>query len=119
MSRRRIWLVAAAAALGWWLFENASLPRLRATFVPWMHRLERYRDALETTRNALRRRDVGAAVEPEGIAALRAWAWKDLDRVAIVSFDAGKAAPSAGISDRACAGFMLSAGAAHRDDPVR
>ena len=25
--------------------------------------------------------------EPEGIAALRAWAWKDLDRVALVSFD--------------------------------
>jgi hypothetical protein len=87
MSRRRIWLVAAAAALGWWLFENASLPRLRATFIPWMHRLERYRDALETTRGALRRPDAGAAVEPEGIAVLRAWAWKDLDRVAIVSFD--------------------------------
>ena len=87
MSRRRIWLVAAIAALGWWLFENASLPRLRATFIPWMHRLERYRDALETTRAALRRRDAGAAQEPEGLAALRAWAWKDLDRVAIVSFD--------------------------------
>ncbi|MEO8054814.1 MAG: CRTAC1 family protein [Acidobacteriota bacterium] len=87
MSRRRIALLAALAALGWWLFENASLPRLRATFVPWMHRLERYRDALETTRAALRRRDAGAAQEPEGLAALRAWAWKDLERVAIVSFD--------------------------------
>ncbi len=80
-------LAAALAALGWWLFENASLPRLRATFVPWMHRLERYRDALETTRAALRRRDAGGESEPDGIAALRAWAWRDLDRVAIVSFD--------------------------------
>jgi hypothetical protein len=52
-----------------------------------MHRLERYRDALETTRAALRKRDAGAPGEPEGIAALRAWAWKDLDRVALVSFD--------------------------------
>jgi hypothetical protein len=91
MSRRRRWAVTAAAAtsavLGIWLFENASLSRLRAEFIPWMHRLERYRDALETTRAALRRRDAGGATEPNGIAELRAWAWKDLDRVAIVSFD--------------------------------
>ena len=51
-----------------------------------MHRLERYRDALERTRAALRTRDAQPG-EPEGIAALRAWAWKDLDRVALVSFD--------------------------------
>ena len=91
MSRRKVWAAAAAAAvlalLGVWLFNNASLSRLRATFIPWMHRLERYRDALETTRAALRKRDAGAPGEPEGIAALRAWAWKDLDRVALVSFD--------------------------------
>jgi enediyne biosynthesis protein E4 len=79
--------VAAIAVLGVWLFENASLSRLRAEFIPWMHRLERYRDALEATRAALRRRDADAANEPEGIAALHAWAWKDLDRVALVSFD--------------------------------
>jgi hypothetical protein len=91
MSRRKLWAAAAAAAalalLGGWLFQNASLSRLRAEFIPWMHRLERYRDALETTRAALRRRDAGAAGEPDGIAGLRAWAWKDLDRVALVSFD--------------------------------
>src|SRR5512141_3192947 len=80
-------VVVALVALGLWLFENASLARLRAEFIPWMHRLERYRDALETTRAALRRRDAGGAAEAEGIAALRAWAWKDLDRVALVSFD--------------------------------
>ena len=79
--------MAAVAVLGFWLFQNASLARLRAEFIPWMHRLERYRDALETTRAALRRRDAGTAGEPDGIAALRAWAWKDLDHVALVSFD--------------------------------
>ena len=91
MSRRKLWAAAAAAAalalLGVWFFRNASLSRLRAEFIPWMHRLERYRDALETTRAALRRRDAGAPGEPAGIAELRAWAWKDLERVAIVSFD--------------------------------
>src|SRR5271169_3453698 len=89
MSRRRGWAVAAVAAsvaLGVWLFQNASLARLRAEFIPWMHRLERYRDALERTRAALRARDA-QPVEPEGIAGLRAWAWKDLDRVVLVSFD--------------------------------
>ncbi|MGZ5426287.1 MAG: FG-GAP repeat domain-containing protein, partial [Thermoanaerobaculia bacterium] len=92
MSRKKLWAaVAVSAVLGVWLFQNASLSRLRAEFIPWMHRLERYRDALERTRAALRRRDAGSAGESEGIAALRAWAWKDLDRVALVSFDvAGK-----------------------------
>src|ERR1019366_8966059 len=91
MARRKLWAAAAAAValavLLVWLFNNASLPRLRAEFIPWMHRLERYRDALETTRAALRRRNAGAADEPEGVAGLRSWAWKDLDRVALVSFD--------------------------------
>ena len=72
--------------LGVWLFQNASLPRLRAEFIPWMHRLERYRDALEKTRAALRARGAQQG-DPEGITAIRDWAWKDLDRVAVVSFD--------------------------------
>ncbi|MCM3876292.1 MAG: hypothetical protein NEA02_07720, partial [Thermoanaerobaculia bacterium] len=90
MSPRRRWsaaaVFAALAALSVWLFQNASLTRLRAEFIPWMHRLERYRDALETARAALRARGAQQG-DPEGIAELRAWAWKDLDRVAIVSFD--------------------------------
>src|SRR5450830_1694189 len=91
MSPRKRWAataaaVAAIAVLGVWLFENASLPRLRAEFIPWMHRLERYRDALEQTRSALRARSAQPG-DPEGIAELRAWAWKDLDRVAVVSFN--------------------------------
>jgi hypothetical protein len=89
MSRKKLWAAAAIAAsiaLGVWLFQNASLARLRAEFIPWMHRLERYRDALERTRAALRTRDAWPQ-DPEGIAEVRAWAWKDLDRVALVSFD--------------------------------
>src|SRR5450830_1260418 len=83
MSPRKRWAataaaVAAIAVLGVWLFENASLPRLRAEFIPWMHRLERYRDALEQTRSALRARSAQPG-DPEGIAEFRAWAWKDLD----------------------------------------
>src|ERR1017187_7268742 len=88
MSRKKLCAAAAVlAVLLVWLFQNASLSRLRAEFIPWMHRLERYRDALETTRAARRRRNAGAAGKAEGIEALRAWAWKDLDRVALVSFD--------------------------------
>ncbi len=87
---RRRWLAACAiaglAALGLWLYENASIPRLRAEFEPWMHRLERYRDALETTRAALRSHGARAG-EPDGIAELRLWAWESLDRIAGVSFD--------------------------------
>lgn len=93
MSRRRRWAatstvaaVAASVVLGVWLFRNASLSRLRAEFIPWMHRLERYRDALEQTRSALRARSAQPG-DPDGIAELRAWAWKDLDRVAVVSFN--------------------------------
>src|SRR5258706_13913410 len=87
---RRRWLAACAiaglAALGLWLYENASIPRLRAEFEPLMHRLERYRDALETTRAALRSHGARAG-EPDGIAELRLWAWESLDRIAGVSFD--------------------------------
>ena len=50
-----------------------------------MHRLERWRDAAEATRRALRRRDP-APSDPAGLARLREWAWKDLQRVAFVSY---------------------------------
>src|SRR5450759_2270994 len=91
MSRKKLWAAAAVSAvLLVWLFQNASLSRLRAEFIPWMHRLERYRDALERTRAALRTREAAPA-DPDGVGALRAWAWADLDRIALVSFDvAGK-----------------------------
>ncbi len=50
-----------------------------------MHRLERYRDALEAARSALRSR-AGAPGEPAGVAAVRVWAWSGLEKVAIVSY---------------------------------
>jgi hypothetical protein len=72
------------AAAGVWTYENASITRLRRRFVPWMHRLSRWRDGVEATRSALRRRDAGPA-DPDGIAALRLWAWSGLARTSFVS----------------------------------
>jgi enediyne biosynthesis protein E4 len=70
---------------GVWLYENASIDRLRSGFVPWMRRLEHWRDGVEAARRALASRQPRSD-DPAGIAALRAWVWKDLDRVASVSF---------------------------------
>ncbi len=75
----------ALAAAGWWIYENASLTRLRAGFRPWMQRLERWRDGCEATRRALRSREATAA-DPTGISELRAWAWRDLARIAYVDY---------------------------------
>ena len=77
--------VGLLLAAGIWLYENASLERLRREFVPWMHRLERWRNTAEETRRALKRRDPSPS-DPAGLARLREWAWKDLDRVAWVSY---------------------------------
>lgn len=90
--RRNLGALALLLAVGvsLWLYRNASLPRLRAEFIPWMHRLERYRDALEGTRAALMNRNAGIA-EPSGLERLRDWAWEGLERIEEVSFDvAGK-----------------------------
>jgi enediyne biosynthesis protein E4 len=73
------------AAAGWWLYQNASIHRLRADFRPWMARLERWRDANEAVRRALRSRDATPG-DPEGIAALRGWAWNGLERLASVDY---------------------------------
>ena len=74
-----------AIATGWWLYRNASIDRLRVEFRPWMARLERWRDANEAVRRALRSREA-TPTDPEGIAALRDWAWKGLDRLAYVDY---------------------------------
>ncbi len=90
--RRRLLLVALAALLsaaGVWLYRNASLPRLRAEFVPWMRKLERWRDAVELARNAAARREA-APGDPAGEAALRGWAWAGLERVDGVFTDVEK-----------------------------
>jgi enediyne biosynthesis protein E4 len=72
-------------AAGVWVYKNSSLTRLRGEFIPWMHRLARWRDAAEETRRALMRRDPSAS-DPAGIARVREWAWSGLDRVAWISF---------------------------------
>jgi hypothetical protein len=78
-------LCAALAAAGWWVYKNASIERLRGEFRPWMAKLERWRDANETARRSLRSREA-TGTDPEGIAALRAWAWSGLDRIAYVDY---------------------------------
>src|SRR6266545_4209518 len=84
---KALWLLAAGllAAAGIWTYGNASLTRLRRDFVPWMHRLERWRDAAEETRRALRRREPTPS-DPAGIDRLRQWAWYGLGRVAWISY---------------------------------
>ncbi|MFY9550145.1 MAG: hypothetical protein WAU32_03260, partial [Thermoanaerobaculia bacterium] len=72
-------------AAGWWVYENGSIERLRAEYRPWMERLERWRDANEAARRALRSREATAA-DPEGVAALRAWAWDGLERLGYVDY---------------------------------
>jgi hypothetical protein len=73
------------AAAGWWVYRNGSLTRLRAEFAPWMGRLGRWRDGCEAVRRALRSREPTAA-DPDGIAELRAWAWKGLERIGYVDY---------------------------------
>jgi enediyne biosynthesis protein E4 len=84
---KALWILAAGLVLagGIWFYENASLTRLRRQFIPWMHRLERWRDATEATRRALRRREP-APSEPAGLGRVRDWAWNGLDRVAWISY---------------------------------
>ncbi|MEP6995421.1 MAG: CRTAC1 family protein [Acidobacteriota bacterium] len=85
----RKFLVALALAIlcaaGWWVYQNSSLTRLRARFEPWMHRLERWRDANEAVRRALRS-PAATPADPEGMASLRAWAWSGLDRLGYVDY---------------------------------
>jgi enediyne biosynthesis protein E4 len=97
--KRAILVLVALVLLGAgvWLYENASIERLRSDFIPWMHRLEHWRDGVEASRRALKSRDPRPG-DPDGIAPLRAWAWKDLDRIAAVSFRVEK--PSHDVSAR-------------------
>ena len=85
---RKVLLVSIAAAAflgGWWLYRNASIERLRAEYRPWMDRLARWRDGCEQIRRSLRSREPLPA-DPPGVAALRAWAWDGLDRLAYVDY---------------------------------
>jgi hypothetical protein len=86
--RRRVLQLAAAGltiALGIWVYENVSINHLRQGFNPWMHRLERWRDAIEETRRSMRHPQP-SPLDPVGMAALRQWAWNGLDRIASISY---------------------------------
>ncbi len=88
MKRRTLLLTLGVLALGgiaFWLYANASLPRLREEFLPWMRRLGTWRDGIEGVSGALRR-SKPAASDPAGIEDLRQWAWDGLDRIAFVSY---------------------------------
>lgn len=97
-------LVALLA--GWWLYKNASITRLRAEFGPWMERLERWRDGCEAARRALRQHEAGAA-DPEGVAALRAWAWDGLDRIGYVDYRVEKPAHDLGAGREKTSGRVV------------
>jgi enediyne biosynthesis protein E4 len=84
-------VLLALAAAGWWVYRNASIERLRAQYRPWMERLGRWRDANEAVRRALRSREATSA-DPEGVAALRTWAWDGLDRLGYVDYRVEKPA---------------------------
>ncbi len=72
-------------AAGIWTYRNSSLTRLRREFIPWMHRLERWRDAAEETRRALMRREP-SPTDPAGMPRFREWAWNGLDRIAWITY---------------------------------
>ncbi len=94
MSGRKLLIalvLAAIAAGGVWVYRNSSIERLRAEFRPWMARLERWRDANEAIRWALRSRESTPA-DPGGIAELRAWAWNGIEKLAYVDYRVEKPA---------------------------
>jgi len=118
--KRAILVLAALLLLGAgvWLYENASIGRLRSGFLPWMRRLEHWRDGVEAARRALRSRDARPA-DPDGIAPLRAWAWKDLDRIAAVSFRVEKPSHDASPGRERTAGRVAFTVDGFRSDGAR
>jgi hypothetical protein len=99
LNRRAVLVVITLvllAGIGYWLYANASLPRLRAEFLPWMERLGSWRDGIESSARALRSREP-TGTDPSGIGPLRDWAWGGLDRIAFVSYRVEK--PSHEISE--------------------
>jgi hypothetical protein len=87
-SRTVLYGLAAALVLAalTWLWFNASLTRLRARFVPQIHRLEALRDGLEALTRAIRDRRPGAP-GLAGDGPLVGWAWVDVMRLGFVEYD--------------------------------
>jgi len=110
-------LVVLAVA-GVWLYRNAYLPRMRAEFLPWMHRLEAWRDAIEETQRALKRREPGPG-DPAGIAMLRHWAWSGLDRLAYVTYEVRRPTHEIGESREVTSGIVYFTVGGFRKDGAR
>jgi hypothetical protein len=106
------------ALAGWWLYENASLARLRAEFLPWMERLGRWRDGCEAARRALRQREAQAS-DPAGIAALRSWAWSGIERIGYVDYRVEKPAHEIGASLEKTSGRVVFTVGGFRSDGAR
>jgi hypothetical protein len=83
-----------------------------------MHRLERWRDAVETTRRALERREPGPD-DPEGVAVVRRWAWSGLDRIAFVSYEVQRPTHDIGKSTDVTSGVVFFTVGGFRADGSR
>ncbi|MGH9363655.1 MAG: FG-GAP repeat domain-containing protein, partial [Thermoanaerobaculia bacterium] len=120
MKRRVAWILVLllAAGLGVWLYRNASLDRLQREFVPWMQRLERWRDAIEDAQRALKSRDATPA-DPAGIGDLRSWAWRDLSRIASVSYSVDKPAHDLSNDREKTSGRVVFTVGGFREDGAR
>lgn len=88
MKRRALLIGFAvlAVAAGIWLYRNAHLPTLRREFIPWMKRLETWRDEVERVQRAMKSREP-TANDPEGIGMIRRWAWEGLERLGYVAYE--------------------------------
>src|SRR6266851_73985 len=110
MAAVKRWILVLAVVLlaggGFWFYENSSLARLRGRFIPWMERLGRWRDGIELTRRALKSREATSS-DPAGIAGLRAWAWKGLERVAYISYEVEKPAHAVSGSNERTTGRVV------------
>ncbi len=121
MTRRRILfavLLLLLAGGGAWVFSNASLSRLRAEFLPWMERLGRWRDGCESVQRALKRADA-APGDPGGIAPLRAWAWRGLDRISYAGYEVSKPSQAIGPAGERTLGWVLFTVGGFRRDGTR
>lgn len=121
MTCRRILLVLLVlllAGVGVWIYHNTSIRRLRREFEPWMVRLVHYRDACEATRRALRSREATPA-DPDGIAALRCWAWNGLERIGYVDFRVEKPQHEIGRDRERTSGHVLFTVGGFRPDGAR
>jgi hypothetical protein len=83
-----------------------------------MARLERWRDANEAARRAVRSRGAIAA-EPEGIAVLRSWAWDGLERIGYVDYRVEKPTHVIGKTSEKTAGRVVFTVGGFRADGAR